>query len=117
MKIFKWKSSRMTDFNDFFCAIHFEFGGTEKEYLQLVDHYNHLATMYHLEIAMFHKWVSQETEIYSYLRVYFRKNQQTRHVPPNLLKCVLETDSKILLRTFRLAEVEFYENHSELDQD
>ena len=115
MKKFVWKNSRKSDFEDFFCGVHFYFSGSEEEYHQLVHHYNHLAEMYHLELLMFHKWEADETDVYSYIRANFRKKNQTPPVSPSCLKAVFENDVKILQRTFRLGEVIFFETPEDLD--
>lgn len=107
-KIVKWSGTLRSDYDDFYLNINFDFGGSEEDYLLLLDHYRHLASMYRLEMALFHKWEKDDIDdsIYCYIRAHFRKTSASHLVSPRTLRSALENDLKILLRTFRIHEAE-----------
>jgi len=101
----KWKNTRATERQQVYCSLQFDFYGSEEDYNQLVFHYNHLAQMYRLDMLLFHQYQHESGIGYSPFHVQFRKTQESLCVSPKMLLTLIETDSKILQRIFRLGEM------------
>lgn len=116
MKKIVWKNTLAKQREDFYCYVSFVFCGSEIDYNALVDHYNHIASIYHFEMLLFHRQMQNDDDSCWSFQIHFRKTKESLYVPPNWALSLLENDVKILQRIFQLESVQFADHQISLNE-